>query len=109
MPSFRKFFLNLQLKTEYHFQKYYVTLEAGTTAGTVNVSSDGVQVLDINRKLTGIVLRDGTNCSSKFLIFAINYMIKCECVCYAFFWQWKGIKTWISNLVYWAYLESPTI
>ena len=90
MPSFRKFFLNLQLKTEYHFQKYYVTLEAGTTAGTVNVSSDGVQVLDINRNLTGIVLREGTNCSSKFLHLTVNNyiyytIIKCESYFIQFF------------------------
>ncbi|CAG2200973.1 unnamed protein product [Mytilus edulis] len=50
--------LNLQ-----PFQKYYVTLEAGTTGGSVKVSSDGIRVLDIHTNLTGIVIRDGNNCS----------------------------------------------
>lgn len=45
---------------------YYVTIEAKTTAGRVNVSSDGARVLDINKHLTGIVVRNGNNCSGIF-------------------------------------------
>ncbi|XP_071151404.1 uncharacterized protein, partial [Mytilus edulis] len=49
--------------TLHPFQMYYVTIEAKTTAGRVNVSSDGARVLDINKHLTGIVVRNGNNCS----------------------------------------------
>jgi hypothetical protein len=31
--------------------------------GNVTVSSDGIRVLDISTNLTGIIVRDGTNCS----------------------------------------------
>lgn len=44
---------------------YYVTIEASTTAGNVNVSSDGVRVLDVNQNLTGIYVFDGSNCTGK--------------------------------------------
>ncbi|VDI13269.1 Hypothetical predicted protein, partial [Mytilus galloprovincialis] len=45
------------------FQKYFVTVKAEATTGTVSVSSDGVTVLDITKILSGISVFDGTNCT----------------------------------------------
>ena len=54
---------------------YYVTVEARTRGGSVNVSSDGVRVLDINQNLTGINVWDGINCTGKYFMISEKHQI----------------------------------
>ncbi|XP_072048763.1 uncharacterized protein [Amphiura filiformis] len=51
------------LSLEY-FQIYYVTVEAMTNVGSVNVTSDGVKVLQENSSLSGVEIYDGVKCSN---------------------------------------------
>ena len=45
------------------FQKYYFTVKAVTSAGTVESYSDGVMVVDTGTKLSGISIHDGPVCT----------------------------------------------
>lgn len=48
-----------------YFQTYYATVIAVTSIGSVNVSSDGITVVQENMTLTGITIYDGINCTSE--------------------------------------------
>ncbi|KAL8561571.1 hypothetical protein ACOMHN_024807 [Nucella lapillus] len=50
--------LNLQVNT-----KYYVTLVAATSAGSMTVTSDGVTVIQADQPASGITLNDGPGCN----------------------------------------------
>nr|XP_034301655.1 uncharacterized protein LOC105322112 [Crassostrea gigas] len=45
------------------FQTYYITITAVTLAGNVEVTTDGVTVVQENAVLSGIVINDGQNCT----------------------------------------------
>ncbi|XP_062569401.1 uncharacterized protein LOC134231455, partial [Saccostrea cucullata] len=45
------------------FQRYYVTISAVTSAGNVEVTSDGVIVVQQDAVLSGITIYDGQNCT----------------------------------------------
>ncbi|XP_062616047.1 uncharacterized protein LOC134277752 [Saccostrea cucullata] len=45
-----------------YFKKYYITITANTSAGSVEVSSDGVTVVKQNGSLSGVIVYDGEPC-----------------------------------------------
>lgn len=49
-------------------QTYYVTITATSSAGDVEVTSDGVTVVEENSPLTGIYVNDGEPCDATGLI-----------------------------------------
>lgn len=63
------FFISRQLviskdKRNFFFsQKYFITVKAIATTGTVSVSSDGVTVLDNTKILSEVSVSDGTKCT----------------------------------------------
>lgn len=47
-----------------YFQTYYVTITAITSAGNVEVTSDGVTVVEENSPLKGVIVLDGEACDN---------------------------------------------
>ncbi|KAK3581570.1 hypothetical protein CHS0354_031918 [Potamilus streckersoni] len=45
------------------YQKYYVSIKASSSAGTVMVSSDGVMVVQVGANFGAIIIKDGVPCN----------------------------------------------
>lgn len=58
----------------YWFQTYYITITAVTLAGNVEVTTDGVTVVQENAVLSGIVINDGQNCTMTGLCSVIRFL-----------------------------------
>lgn len=58
----------------YWFQTYYITITAVTLAGNVEVTTDGVTVVQENAVLSGIVINDGQNCTMTGLCSLILFL-----------------------------------
>lgn len=53
----------------YYLQKYFVTVTAVTSAGSIRVSSDGVTIVTENAALPGVMIYDGKPCNMTGTIF----------------------------------------
>ncbi|CAC5375018.1 unnamed protein product [Mytilus coruscus] len=64
-------FKNLSLS---NLQKYYTTVEAVTTTGSIRKSSDGVTMINNKTGLSGIIINDGPLCSDIIVLNASHHV-----------------------------------